>query len=148
MITLLVKKTGYVLFTTILLIKFRNEEYTNAFTDILWLAFVLIGLVVSLTFDEKDPKISQRLTARYIFFSVAVSIGMSMLVAIARAEDKIDYFWFYALTISASTFAPFLARKILKSLPNTIDKGLNDLAKARLKQLEGNNDKTEDDGND
>lgn len=122
--------------STFLLFEFKDKDYEKTFTDVLWISFLLIGLVVSLTFDDKDSKIQQKVSIRYLLFSIFSSIAVCFLVAVAKADEIIkSEFSFYAFTIAGSTFSPFLARKLIKLLPGTVANASNKVVKSTIEEV-------------
>ena len=133
---MLSKKLLYVIIGAIVLFKFKNENFERTFTDVLWLSLVFIGLILALTFDDKDAKIQQKLTLRYVIFSIASSIGVCFLVAIGKATGELESdFYFYSLTIAGSTFSPFLARLLIKKLPGTAANATNKVVKTTIEEI-------------
>ncbi|MDY3444540.1 hypothetical protein JSO59_004030 [Riemerella anatipestifer] len=111
------------------------------FRDVLWYIFSLMGLIISLTIDNNDIKIKQKITFRYLVYSICVSVAVALLVGIAKAEGGItSLFTFYGLTIAGATFAPSVARQLLPKASESITEGADSLIKDFFNRFKSKND--------
>lgn len=105
----------------------------NPFTSPFVYVFVLLGIVITLGKDYKDPKRKERLTLLYISWSVIISIGFSLLVALAWQHSKIGEFTAYCSIVGVSAFAPTIIDRFTDNWTDTIGSEITELIKSFFK---------------
>lgn len=105
----------------------------NPFTSPFVYVFVVLGIVATLGKDFKDPKRKGKLTLAYITWSVIISVGFSLLVALAWKLNKIGEFTAYWTTLGVSAFAPTIIDKFTDNWTDTIGSEITDLIKSFFK---------------
>lgn len=105
----------------------------NPFTSPFVYVFVVLGIVATLGKDFKDPKRKGKLTLAYIAWSVIISVGFSLLVALAWKLNKIGEFTAYWTTLGVSAFAPTIIDKFTDNWTDTIGSEVTDLIKSFFK---------------
>lgn len=102
----------------------------NPFTSPFVYVFIILGIVITLGKDYKDPKRKGRLTFVYIAWSVIISVGFSLLVALAWQHSKIGEFTSYCAIVGVSAFAPTVIDKFTDNWTDTIGSEITDLIKS------------------
>lgn len=102
----------------------------NPFASPFVYVFIFLGIVIALGKDFKDPKRKGRLTVLYILWSVIISVGFSLLVALAWKHNKIGEFTAYWTTVGVSAFAPKIIDQFTDSWTDTIGSEITDLIKS------------------
>lgn len=105
-------------------------EKINPFESPFIYFFMIFGILMTLVKDYRDEKRRPLLTKNYIGWSILVSVGFSILTALAWEEGLIKRFPAFCIVTFVSALAPALIDRFSNGWVETIGTQTNELLKA------------------